>query len=238
MSLNAQVTSVNNFLGTTTGREKLCRFIQYFARFYAFYLLRQGAPQSSSQRWNDLKQHIGNGRKFFRLFKPIEFVQTAVHSLGSSDEVVRLTAVVKHLSNALYYCSEVFVLTTAIGFYKPKNVDKIQKFGWKCWFISLFASILASLYKFRLLNVKAVMLEKSKRHLEGKRDPELNLQEKQLVKEINSNSYQLVQDVVDIIIPSGNLGWLPVDEGVIGLAGAITSLMAVNTQWKKTRVSK
>ncbi|KAI9268946.1 peroxisomal biogenesis factor 11 [Phascolomyces articulosus] len=234
MSLNAQVTHINSYLGTTTGREKLCRFVQYFARFYAFYLYRQGAAKETFERWGELKNHIGNGRKFFRLFKPIEFVQTAVHSLDAPDEILRMTSVVKHLGNALYYCSEVFVLTTAIGFYKPKNVTKIQRFGWKCWFISLFASIMSSLYKYRLLNLRAIMLQRTKRQLEGKRDPEVNLQEKQLIKDTRSNTYQVLQDVVDIIIPSGNLGWLPVDEGVIGIAGVITSLMAMNTQWKNT----
>ncbi|KAI8143254.1 peroxisomal biogenesis factor 11 [Fennellomyces sp. T-0311] len=233
MSLNAQVNAINSYLGTTTGREKLCRFVQYFARFYAFYLYRKGAPKAMIERWADLKQHIGNGRKFFRLFKPIEFVQTAAHSMASQDEILRLTAVVKHLGNALYYSSEVFVLTTAVGFYKPANIEKITRFGQRCWFISLFASIMSTLYKFRLLNLKSMVIEKNKRQLNGKKDPELNLQEKQLIKDVNANSYLLLQDCVDIIIPSGNLGWLPVDEGVIGIAGVITSLMAMNTQWQK-----
>lgn len=42
---------------------------------------------------------------------------------------------------------------------------------------------------------------------------------KQFCRETRSVSYQLLQDIVDIIIPSGNLGWLPVDEGIIGIAG-------------------
>ncbi|KAG2221957.1 hypothetical protein INT45_010481 [Circinella minor] len=234
MSFNAQVTNVNSYLGTTTGREKLCRFVQYFARFYAFYLYRRGAPKDVFERWSELKNHIGNGRKFFRLLKPIEFVQTAVHSLNTDNEIFRLTSIVKHLGNALYYSSEVFVLTTAIGFYKPNNITKIQRFGWKCWFISLFASIMSGLYKYRLLSLRSKVLMKSKRQSEHKGDPELDFQEKQLAKDTHSNSYQLLQDLVDIVIPSGNLGWIPADEGVIGIAGVITSLMAMNVQWQKT----
>ena len=117
MSLNAQVNAINSYLGTTVGREKLCRFVQYFARFYAFYLYRKGAPKPMIERWSELKQHIGNGRKFFRLLKPIEFVQTAAHSLGAQDEILRLTSVVKHLGNALYYSSEVFVLVKFFFFF-------------------------------------------------------------------------------------------------------------------------
>lgn len=35
------------------------------------------------------------------------------------------------------------------------------------------------------------------------------------------------------MIPLGGLKLLNLNEGVIGLAGMITSAMAVNTQWKK-----
>ena len=38
-------------------------------------------------------------------------------------------------------------------------------------------------------------------------------------RDSHSNTYQLLQDFVDIIIPSGNLGWIPADEGMIGIAG-------------------
>ncbi|KAI9319421.1 peroxisomal biogenesis factor 11 [Dichotomocladium elegans] len=233
MTLDSQVDAVNRFLGTTVGREKLCRLVQYFARFYAFYLYRQGATKETIQRWADLKQHIGNGRKFFRLLKPIEFVQTSVHTLTVKDEVMRLTTIIKHLGNALYYSSEVFVLTTAIGFYRPAGIDRITNFGQRCWFISLFASILSSLYKYRQLNTKAIQLAKVKRLQDGDKDSEITAQEKALSKQLRATSYQLLQDVVDIVIPSGNLGWLPVDEGVIGIAGMITAWMAMKTQWEK-----
>lgn len=38
-------------------------------------------------------------------------------------------------------------------------------------------------------------------------------------REVKAAYFQLLQDVVDIIIPAGNLRWLPVDEGIIGIAG-------------------
>ncbi|KAI7884767.1 peroxisomal biogenesis factor 11 [Lichtheimia hyalospora FSU 10163] len=232
--MDAQVSAINRFLGTTTGREKLCRLVQYFARFYAFYLWRQGAPKDVIQRWADLKQHIGNGRKFFRLLKPIEFVQTAIHINGSvKDDIQRVTTIVKHLTNALYYSSEVFVLTTAVGFYRPKAIDKITSFGQRCWFISLFSSILADLYKLRQLNGRALELERGLKSSEEKKDPELLSQEKVLTKEVKAAYFQLLQDMVDIVIPAGNLRWLPVDEGVIGIAGMITAWMAMVTQWSK-----
>lgn len=106
------VDTFNRFLATTTGREKACRLVQYFARFYAFYLFRSGAPKEAIQRWNDLKSHIGNARKFFRLFKQVEFANTAVKSLSIQDEVVRATSVLKQIGMFFYYGTEALVLVS------------------------------------------------------------------------------------------------------------------------------
>lgn len=37
-----------------------------------------------------------------------------------------------------------------------------------------------------------------------------------------------------LAIPSGVLKWIGLDDGVIGLAGVITSLMGMKTQWEVT----
>lgn len=103
---DAQITAFNKYLGVTTGREKACRLVQYFARFYAFYLLRQGAPAETIKRWNDLKSHISIGRKFFRLLKPVELAQSSIKSLSLVDPILRIAQFVKFFSNFLYYSTE------------------------------------------------------------------------------------------------------------------------------------
>lgn len=110
MVTHQQVDAVNRFLHTTYGRERTCRLIQYFARFYAFYLTRQGASLATIERWSELKQHVGNARKFFRLLKPIEFAQSGIKALNTGDEVLRITGVLKQLGMGLYYSAEVLVL--------------------------------------------------------------------------------------------------------------------------------
>lgn len=106
----AHMEAINRFMATTTGREKLCRLVQYFSRFYAFYLLRSGAPKEVIQRWAELKGHIGNARKFFRLFKQVEFASNGIKALGIKDEVLRATGALKQLFMFVYYCTEAAVL--------------------------------------------------------------------------------------------------------------------------------
>ncbi|KAI8639914.1 peroxisomal biogenesis factor 11 [Parasitella parasitica] len=239
MLSHSGVDAFNRYLNTTVGREKLCRFVQYFARFYAFYLFRNGAPKDTIQRWVNLKTHLGNGRKFFRLLKPVEFAQTGIKSLSIQDEVLRFTAVAKQAGMFFYYLSEVFVLSNSINFYKPANIKKITELGQKCWFFAIAASLISGLYKFKQLSVREHMLEKSRKAIVNTEEKsesqiaDLKTQEKALARDKYTTRYTFISDAVDIIIPSAGLGWLKADEGIVGLAGIITSLLAMNTQWKK-----
>ncbi|KAG0173614.1 Peroxisomal membrane protein PMP27 [Apophysomyces sp. BC1034] len=228
MVTHAQVDAFNRYLNTTVGREKLCRLVQYFSRFYVFYLLRTGAPKDVVARWENLKQHIANGRKFFRLLKPVEFAQAGVKGLSLEDQVLRAATVIKQAGMFFYYSSEVFVLTTAINFYKPDKLKEITTFGQKCWFTAIAASFLSGLYKYKQIKTKAAQLEKRR-----KAGADVKAESDTLHRNSFATKYSLVLDAVDIVIPSANLGWLPVDEGVVGIAGMITSAMAMHTQWVK-----
>ncbi|KAL1927942.1 hypothetical protein VTP01DRAFT_3347 [Rhizomucor pusillus] len=233
--MSVQVENVNRFLATTTGREKLCRLVQYFSRFYAFYLYRSGAPKDVIQRWSDLKQHIGNARKFFRLFKQLEFAQAGIKSLALKDEVLRITGAAKQFAMFFYYCSEALVLANTVNFYKISNAKQVQQFGFKCWFTALAFSIASSLYKYRTLGIRKHMLEKSLKAAEkGSAEKDgLQVEASRLHTEKKALNKQLLQDLVDIIIPTAGLGWIGFDEGIVGLAGMTTSWLAMTSQWQK-----
>ena len=44
---------------------------------------------------------------------------------------------------------------------------------------------------------------------------------------------QLLQDICDLAAPTTALGFTNFDDGVIGLAGTLSSLLGVRSQWKK-----
>ena len=57
-----------------------------------------------------------------------------------------------------------------------------------------------------------------------------------MTREIGDVKFQLTQDVFDALIPAGSLGYLPfMDEGLIGLAGVVSSLMGGYAQWHKIK---
>lgn len=61
------------FTATTVGRDKIYRAVQYFSRFLAWYLLRQGSSKETVARFNNLKKTLALSRKrtvnftYFRL---------------------------------------------------------------------------------------------------------------------------------------------------------------------------
>jgi hypothetical protein len=57
---------------------------------------------------------------------------------------------------------------------------------------------------------------------------------KKLAREANLVRLQLISDLCDLTIPTSALGWAKLDDGIVGLAGTVSSLLGVYTQWKKT----
>ncbi|ORX56227.1 peroxisomal biogenesis factor 11 [Hesseltinella vesiculosa] len=222
----SSVATFNKFLHTTTGREKMCRLVQYFSRFYVFYLTRQGAPKDVITKWAGLKGHLGNARKFFRLAKNVEFATNAIKGLSIQDPVLRATTVLKQVGMFLYYTTEAINLMNIISFRHDSNLKDITRLGQKCWFIALSASLVSGVHKFNVLKEKRQRLVAAGE----KADP---ADAKKLTKDFVSARYQFIQDACDIVIPTSGLGIISFDEGVVGIAGMITSAMAIRTQWNK-----
>ena len=47
----------------------------------------------------------------------------------------------------------------------------------------------------------------------------------------NKQLIAMVKNATDLIIPSARLGWLPVSDGTVGLAGTLTSLIGIKETW-------
>lgn len=45
---------------------------------------------------------------------------------------------------------------------------------------------------------------------------------------------QLISDLCDLFVPLSALGYIKVDDGVVGLAGCVSSLIGLTAQWSKT----
>ncbi|KAG5456882.1 MAG: peroxisomal biogenesis factor 11-domain-containing protein, partial [Olpidium bornovanus] len=97
------------YLATTNGRDKLYRVGQYYARFYVWYLQRNGASKDAVARWDALKSALGLSRRqcrpadaaficsrpVLRVGKPVEHAQTLMADYGE-ERFLRCLLILRH----------------------------------------------------------------------------------------------------------------------------------------------
>jgi len=217
------------YVATTVGRDKLLRTLQYFSRFLAWYLYRTNHPKSSIQPWETLKKQFGTTRKLMRVGKFVEHFRAAAVAADAKnmDPVLRYFAVGRQLGYAGYLTLDNLTILDATAIRKFDSAKKLSREAYRFWFTGLSFSIASGLYSLFQLRQRAARLKDSK---EG----EEVVESKKLAKEHSAIRKQLISDCCDICAPSTALGFVNLDEGVIGLAGTVSSLIGVYSAWKKT----
>ncbi|KAG0304948.1 Peroxisomal membrane protein PMP27, partial [Dissophora globulifera] len=138
------------FTATTVGRDKLYRAVQYFSRFFAWYLLRQGYSKDTVARYNNLKKTLGLSRKR----KPIEHIESAAAATSIKDEILRFFSVGKQLSYAGYLTYDALIFLDGAGAYKFQNIKRYNELASKFWLSGIVFSFLTGLYKTRQIQIR------------------------------------------------------------------------------------
>jgi hypothetical protein len=136
------------FVATTVGRDKVLRLVQYFARFYAWYLLRTNQAQTAVAPWETLKKQFGLVRKVLRAGKNVEHFKAAAVAADAKtmDPVLRYTAVGRQLGYAGYLSMDLLTLLDAVGVRKTKSAKKFQTEAFRFWAVGIMCSIVAQTY--------------------------------------------------------------------------------------------
>ena len=72
-----------NFLNNKEGRDKVCKFIQYFSRFMMHVVRQKNA--SISSKFESLYENMKDARKLFRLLKWVNEYQKIADYLELTD---------------------------------------------------------------------------------------------------------------------------------------------------------
>ncbi|KAL4971295.1 peroxisomal biogenesis factor 11 [Aspergillus desertorum] len=217
------------FTATTVGRDKLLRTLQYFSRFYAWYLYRTNQPQTAIAPYNAVKKQFGTTRKILRIGKFVEHLKAAAlaaDNKGPVDPVLRYLAIGRQLGYAGYLSLDTVTVVDAIGFRKLANVKRLQDSAYRAWFSGLACSVLAGVYTLWRLNEKQKTLDL--------KEGEGVVEAKKLEKERSAARIQLISDLCDLTVPVSAIGLANLDDGLVGIAGTISSLIGVWSQWRKT----
>ncbi|KAI1304441.1 Peroxisomal membrane protein PMP27 [Mortierella claussenii] len=217
------------FTATTVGRDKLYRAVQYFSRFLAWYLFRQGASTETVARFNNLKKTLGLSRKR----KPIEHIESAVAASSLKDEVLRFLTVGKQLSYAGYLTYDALIFLDGAGAYKFQNIKRYNELANKFWLSGIVFGFVGGLYKTRQIQIRKEAAARGLKHQGETEKSHARSDLKALEREQHAANRQLLQDGLDMLIPATGLGYVDLDDGAVGLVGTITSILGAQTQWAK-----
>jgi len=216
------------FVATTVGRDKLLRTIQYFSRFYAWYLYRTNGTPAEIAPFEAIKKQFGLTRKIMRIGKNVEHFKAAALAADSKmgDPVVKYLAVGRQLGYAGYLTFDAVTVLDAAGIRKWEGAKRLQREAYKGWFAGIACSALSGVYTLYLLRQKEMAVSKE--------DGEGAAESKKIQNERAVVNLQLISDLCDLTVPSAALGFANFDDGFVGLAGTVSSLIGVWGAWKKT----
>lgn len=124
------------------------------------------------------------------------------------------------------------------------SAKRLQKEAYRAWFAGLIFNATAGLYTLWQLRQKEQSIDKS--NGEGVVESKKIQRQRSYVgylrytgltencRERNSTNLQLISDLCDLTIPGTALAYTNLDDGIVGLAGTVSSLIGVWGTWKKT----
>ncbi|PBK77203.1 peroxisomal biogenesis factor 11 [Armillaria solidipes] len=231
------------FGNTTLGRDKIYRSIQYFARFYTWYLLSRG-EKDAAVPWNALKTHLGTARKLLRLGKPMENLQAALRAVlsSSSSAPEQITTIARQIAYFGYLSLDSLVWANSIKFaqFKSETAQKIQRLSNRFWFTGIVFGLINGIIKMLRIHKELSALKKVKSVDEKDLGTEADYSTKATALKAShaATLHQLTLDSLDIWIPATGLGLTNLNDGVLGIFGLITSLMAARKHWNSVNGKK
>ena len=150
------------FVATTVGRDKLLRTLQYFSRFYAWYLYRTNGLPSEIAPFEAMKKQFGLTRKILRFGKNVEHFKAAAIAADAKglDPVIKYCAVGRQLGYAGYLSFDALTVADAAGIRKSEGAKRLQREAYKCWMAGLVFSIASGGYSLWNLKQQAARIDK------------------------------------------------------------------------------
>ncbi|KAI9326717.1 peroxisomal biogenesis factor 11 [Obelidium mucronatum] len=213
------------FLSSTVGRDRINRFVQYFARFVLSRCQQSGAPKEALAQLAALIAAMGATRKVMRTGRQLEFFRGIVKSLSLRDAVVKATTILKSVFMAAWLTFDTCQWIHTAGIHKFNNIKEIGTNAFKCWLLALVFSLTGDIYKLQLNSNKLALEEKVAASGKGEESAVAKKNIKSLQIERGKLWITTVQDGVDVILPASGLEYIQIDSGWVGLAGAFTSLL-------------
>jgi len=219
----------------TTGRDKVLRFIAYFSKYVIHVMQAQEISPDWQKRLKSGASNIGTTRKLIRFFRMFEYLNELLKCQTIKDDAERYLAYWKSFWLAVWMGMDHIQWLNKVGYIKvaSENLKKVDEYHSKGWLFGLVAGFIIAAYKFKQALDE---LKVARSQLQGAvSDPtklaSVNAKLKSAEAKRNKQLMGMIKSGTDSIIPAARLGWLPVSDGVVGVAGTITSVIGIYDTW-------
>jgi len=235
LSLPPHVLLFLEWLKKTDGRDKLYRLIAYGSKIPIHILKQNGGDKDTIQRLTKGASAVGQTRKLMRMFRSLEYTQEFLKAFLVKDEFERYSGLLKNFLLAVWMVADHIQWLNKAGYLKLTDTKKLDEIHSKAWFYGLFFGILLSAYKLKAVVEQLTTARHSLRVAESNDSKDGKATASGKLRELEGKQFKtaqgLAKSLLDIIIPAARLEWLPVSDGVVGLAGTITSVMGIYDTW-------
>lgn len=233
--------TLNTFLkvlSTTTGRDKLQRAVQYYARLLAYVYQQRGLVEQE-KKWTGIKGVFSNSRKVLRIFKFLEHLQAALR-LGASAQPgdwAQITQIARQVGYAgfLFFDHVSWAAGVKLISLSKERAEGANKLSQRFWLAGISLSLIHGFQRFAQIRTerRRLRLTSSAEKEASTSEAEKKLRLQSLKAEQTATRIQFVQDVLDFCLPASNLGIVQVSDGFAGAAGTITSFIGLYLAWQK-----
>ncbi|PVU96862.1 hypothetical protein BB559_002237 [Furculomyces boomerangus] len=219
------------FTSMPGGRDNINRFLTFFARFLAYQLTIHNGSKKLITSLMMLQATVFQAGKVMRIGKFIDSFKAGLQILNSpGDELSKLLVGSSRMVLGVYLFMDTFLLFNSLGFLNLKNALDLTRTSIRAWFASMVLSWLNNIYQLYVLHLQFKTFQNSEKYSnESELEPEFALERKNLLLKRSSARLLLFVSSLDMIVPLGLLRILPINDGIIGASGVISSMIAMNS---------
>ncbi|KAJ2508714.1 Peroxisomal membrane protein PMP27 [Coemansia sp. RSA 2049] len=250
------------YASTLVGRDKACRFGQYLARLLVYMLSRRlatrGKTPGAGIAWvaalSKTQAVLSTTRKVMRSGKFVDFARQFARILTGAaalqqreDEVVRTLGAVHKAGMCVFMLADTLGLAhSVLGLVRLRDAPRVARLGQRAWLAALAAQAAAALYQLHNLRLRQADLDRVRRHITktaagaGSSDLPASVGARECAAEERAVAAQraaagrtLLLSALDLTIPIKGLALVGVNEGLVALAGTVTSLMGIQDSLAK-----
>lgn len=213
------------YCNQTQGRDKLYRITQYGSKLLGWWVVQHSNDKDLVDHLLKLEKTMSTSRKLFRFGRSIESFRAAQRAINLQNTVLQWTLTASHGNKALYLLIDHYVWLGRVGLLQA-NLKKWGNVASKFYLASLICAFLRDLYSLYVDAERCLQNAK----FEGKEleRPKAKLGFLLFVRVIQKNpqaTLDCIKNGCDIVIPLSSLGYLGVNNGVVGACGVISSLI-------------